>query len=66
MKQKRSPVSRHRLEKLAWRITRRDYRTRWKGTLAVLVLGAGGTTLQRRSEFNEAELNRYLGKHDSP
>jgi len=66
MPRKRPPVSRHRLERIAWTITPRDYRTKWKGTHAVLVLGSRGTTLKPLPEFSDAELIRYLGKHYVP
>jgi hypothetical protein len=59
-------VSRRRLERLAWKITHRDYRAKLDGGRAVLVLGPNGTTLKALSEFSEAELIRYLGKHYVP
>jgi hypothetical protein len=59
-----SHVPRRRLESLAWKITPRDYRAKWNGARSVLVLGpSGATTLRPLSEFSEAELMRYLGKH---
>ena len=66
MQRQQSPVSRQRLEKLAWKITPRNYRTKWKGTRAVLVLESGGTSLKPLAQFSEAELIRYLGKHYVP
>jgi hypothetical protein len=66
MKRKQPAVSRGRLENLAWKITPRDYRAKWEGARAVLVPGAHGTTLKPLSEFTEAELIRYLGKHYVP
>jgi hypothetical protein len=66
MKQKQRAVSRSRLENLAWKITPRDYRTKWQGDRAVLVPGRHGTTLKPLKEFSEADLIRYLGKHYVP
>jgi len=66
MKRKQPIVSRSRLENLAWKITPRDYRTKWQGARAVLMHGAHGTTLRALTEFSEAELIRYLGKHYVP
>jgi len=64
MKRKRSAtVSRKRLETLAWKVTPRDYRAKWEGARAVLVLGPRGTTLKALTEFSQPELIRYLGKH---
>jgi hypothetical protein len=45
MKRKQPIVARSRLENLAWKITPRDYRTKWRGERAVLVHGTHGTTL---------------------
>jgi len=66
MKRRPPAVSRSRLENLAWKITPRDYRTKWQGGRAVLVPGPHGTTLKPLTEFSETELIRYLGKHYVP
>src|SRR5262249_54481591 len=64
MKRQRAiPVSRRRLESLAWKITPRDYRAKWEGARSVLVLGPTGTTLKPLADFSAAELIRYLGRH---
>jgi hypothetical protein len=63
MQRTQPTVSRRRLESIAWKITHRDYRAKLDGGRSVLVLGPRGTTLKPLTEFSDAELIRYLGKH---